>query len=271
MRPDFALVLFTIITSAVASVIDAPRHIKRVEGEHNSDEHELYKRRGGGNGGWRGGSSNRGGSRGSSGGGSGGESSRESSNKGLSGSFRPGSSGNGGSSHGRGPQPSVSGGRYYPGGSSIPYNAGAVSPGGITPYIIGGAALAFWPGTWLYGAYMYPYTHTYHYHNDTSDEGEERGVLCGCSRYEYCACDDNNSTQFFNELIGNGRYDALNKSIVNVAEVNGTVTILINGTLPNNTALPDDKASGSAAARRMVGASDYLLATAAVIAAAFIA
>lgn len=97
---------------------------------------------------------------------------------------------------------------------------------------------------------MYPYSHPYHYHNDTSDEDEERDVLCGCSRYEYCACDDNNSTQYFDELIGNGSYDALNKSIVNVAEVNGTMTILINGTLPNDTALPDENASDNGALSR---------------------
>lgn len=97
---------------------------------------------------------------------------------------------------------------------------------------------------------MYPYSHPYHYHNDTSDEDEERDVLCGCSRYEYCACDDNNSTQYFDELIGNGSYDALNKSIVNVAEVNGTMTILINGTLPNDTALPDEDASENGALSR---------------------
>ncbi|KAG7402701.1 hypothetical protein Forpe1208_v017033 [Fusarium oxysporum f. sp. rapae] len=271
MRPDFALVLFTLITPAVASVLGETPRIKRVEGETNSDEHELYKRRGGGKGGRRGGSSGRRGSAGSSGGSSASESSRESSSKGPSGSFHPGSSGNGGSSHGRGPLPDFCGGRYYPGGSTISYNAGAVSPGGIAPYMLGRAALAFWPGTWLYGAYVYPYTHSYHYHNETSDKHEERSLLCGCSRYEYCACDDNNSIQYFNELIGNGSYDALNKSIVNVAEVNGTVTILINGTLSNNTVLPDDKASGSAAARRMVGASHYLFATAAVIAAAFTA
>ncbi|EWY95252.1 hypothetical protein FOYG_04354 [Fusarium oxysporum NRRL 32931] len=228
MRPDFAVVLFTLITSTVASAVDVPRHIKRIESEPSADEHELYKRRGGGGGGARGGSSG-GGSRGSSGSGS------------------RGSSGGGGGSRGVGPQPSFAGGRYYPGGSSRPYKSGGSSPGRIAPYALGGAALAFWPGVWLYGAYMYPYSHPYHYHNDTSDEDEERDVLCGCSRYEYCACDDNNSTQYFDELIGNGSYDALNKSIVNVAEVNGTMTILINGTLPNDTALPDENASDNGA------------------------
>ncbi|KLO85853.1 uncharacterized protein LW93_14474 [Fusarium fujikuroi] len=202
MRPDFAVVLFTLITSTVASAIDAPRRIKRIDIERPESgvppvyEHELYKRRGGGGGGGRG------------------------------------------------------GGRYYPGGSSKPYKSGGPSPGRIAPFALGGAALAFWPGLWLYGAYMYPYSHPYHYHNDTSDEDEERDVLCGCSRYEYCACDDNNSTQYFDELIGNGSYDALNKSIVNVAEVNGTMTILINGTLPNDTALPDEDASENGALSR---------------------
>ena len=35
--------------------------------------------------------------------------------------------------------------------------------------------------------------------------------------------------------MGNGSYDALNKSIITVADINGTSTILINGTLPNGT------------------------------------
>ncbi|KAI1038961.1 hypothetical protein LB503_007742 [Fusarium chuoi] len=274
MRPDFAVVLFALITSTVASAVDAPRRIKRIDIERPESgvppvyEHELYKRRGGGGGGGRGGSSG-GGSKGSSGSGSRGGSSRGSSGSGSSrgssssgsgskgSSYRPGSSGSGGSrsssgggSRGVGPQPSFAGGRYYPGGSSKPYKSGVSSPGRIAPFALGGAALAFWPGLWLYGAYMYPYSHPYHYHNDTSDEDEERDVLCGCSRYEYCACDDNNSTQYFDELIGNGSYDALNKSIVNVAEVNGTMTILINGTLPNDTALPDEDASENGALSR---------------------
>ncbi|KAF5673725.1 hypothetical protein FDENT_10171 [Fusarium denticulatum] len=272
MRPDFAVVLFTLITSTVASGVDAPRRIERTDIERPGSEeppcygqgcygHKLYKRRGGGGGGGRGGSSG-GGSRGSSGSGSRGGSSRGSSGSGSSrgssssgsgsrgSSSRPGSSSSSGGSRGVGPQPSFAGGRYYPGGSSKPYRSGVSSPGRIAPFALGGAALAFWPGVWLYGAYMYPYSHPYHYHNDTSDEDEERDVLCGCSRYEYCACDDNNSTQYFDELIGNGSYDALNKSIVNVAEVNGTMTILINGTLPNDTALPDEDASENGALSR---------------------
>ncbi|KAF4454951.1 hypothetical protein F53441_2608 [Fusarium austroafricanum] len=285
MRPDFAVVLFTLITSAVASAIDTPRHIKRIESEPSANEHELYKRRGGGGSGGRGGGGGRsggssGGSRGgSSGGGSGssrgssgsGSSRGSSSRPGSSGSSgsRGGSSGGGGGSRGVGPQPSFAGGRYYPGGSATPYRSGGRSPGSIAPYALGGAALAFWPGVWLYGAYMYPYSHPYHYHNETTDKNETRDVLCGCSKYEYCACDDNNNTAYFDELIGNGSYAALNKSIVDVAKVNGTMTILINGTLPNDTALPNS--SDNAAARHMVEALGYWPAVAAVMAAVFIA
>lgn len=38
-----------------------------------------------------------------------------------------------------------------------------------------------------------------------------------------------------NGIIGNGSYQGLNRTLANVADVNGTSTILINGTLPNGT------------------------------------
>jgi hypothetical protein len=259
MRPDFAVVLFTLITSTVASAIDGPRHIKRIEAEPSVDEPELYKRRGGGGGGGRGG-----------GGGGGG---RSGGSSGSSGS-RGGSSG----SRGVGPQPSYGGGRYYAGGSATPYRAGGRSPvGRVAPFVLLGAGLAFWPGVWLYGAYMYPYSHPYRFHNETSDEDEERDVICACARYAQCACDDNNNTAYYDELIGNGSYQALNKSVVDVAEVNGTMTILINGTLPNDTALPSDDddssddSSDSAAARTLIEALGFWPAVAAVMATVFIA
>ncbi|SPJ75793.1 uncharacterized protein FTOL_05524 [Fusarium torulosum] len=286
MRPDFAVVLFTLITSTVASAIDGPRHIKRIEAEPSVDEHELYKRRGGGGGGGRGGGggSSGGGSRGgSSRGGSGSSGSGRSGSGSSSSPPRIGSSGGSGSrggssgSRGVGPQPSYGGGRYYAGGSATPYRAGGRSPvGKVAPFVLLGAALAFWPGVWLYGAYMYPYSHPYRFHNETSDEDEERDVICACARYAQCACDDNNNTAYYDELIGNGSYQALNKSVVDVAEVNGTMTILINGTLPNDTALPsDDNNSGdssdSAAARTLIEALGFWPVVAVVMATVFIA
>jgi hypothetical protein len=38
-----------------------------------------------------------------------------------------------------------------------------------------------------------------------------------------------------NSVIGNGSTSAFNSTLVHVADVNGTSTILINGTLPNGT------------------------------------
>ncbi|CAJ0548683.1 Ff.00g022960.m01.CDS01 [Fusarium sp. VM40] len=290
MRPDFAVVLFTLITSTVASAIDGPLHVKRIEAEPSTDESELYKRRGGGGGGGRGGSSGGGGKSsggGSSRGGSGSSGSGRSGSGSSGSSSRPGSSGSSGSrggssgsssgSRGVGPQPSYGGGRYYAGGSATPYRAGGRSPvGRVAPFVLLGAGLAFWPGVWLYGAYMYPYSHPYRFHNETSDEDEERDVICACARYAQCACDDNNNTAYYDELIGNGSYQALNKSVVDVAKVNGTMTILINGTLPNDTALPSDDSSSddssdSAAARTLIEALGFWPAVAVVMATVFIA
>lgn len=142
------------------------------------------------------------------------------------------------------------------------------------PFVLLGSALAFWPGVWLYGAYMYPYSHPYHYHNATTDKDEERNVTCGCAQYAVCGCDQNNDTSYIDDLIGNGSWAALNHSVVTVAEVNGTKTILINGTLPNGTTLQDENASdagdsdsaASASMHAMIEALGFWPAVAAVVA-----
>ncbi|RKK10618.1 hypothetical protein BFJ66_g17076 [Fusarium oxysporum f. sp. cepae] len=239
MRLCSAIILFTLIPYAFMSTIIDSLNPKRIGSEPRAETHPLDKRRGSSHGGRRGGTK-----------GSGSESSH--------------------GSPGVGPQPTFADGRYYAGGSVRPFKAGAASPGGIRPYPMAGAALSFWPGVWLYGAYMYPFTGTCSYHNETSDEDEERPVLCGCSRYENCACDDPDSAPYFKELIGSGSYEALNKSIVDVAVVNGTKSILINGTLPNDTALASDKDKNSAPARCVVGTFGYWPAVAVVVGAAFI-
>lgn len=88
---------------------------------------------------------------------------------------------------------------------------------------------------WLYGAYMYPWHHPYSYYNRSSERNETRPVICGCDPYSPCACDENTNSTYLLELIGDGSYQGLNKSVITVANVNGTDTILINGTLPNGT------------------------------------
>jgi len=293
MRPDLAVVLFTLFSSAVASAIDGPLHIKRVDSTPSADEHDLYKRRGGGGGGGRGGSSGGGGSRGGSSGSRGGSSSSgsgrggsgsgggsSSSSGSSSGSSRSGSGSNSGSSGGRsgstGPRPTYAGNRYA-GGAATPYRPrGRSSPSGIKPVLLGAgiggaAALAFWPGVWLGGAYLYHYPNSYKYYNESSEEEEERPIICACSAEAYCGCDQDdktNNTAIYDELIGNGSYEHLNKSIVDVAEVNGTTTILINGTIPNDTALPSED---NAAAQSMIQAMGYWPAAAAVLAAVLVA
>jgi hypothetical protein len=154
---------------------------------------------------------------------------------------RPGSTAGGSSRAGSGPQPAYGGGRFYGGGASSPYRAGGTSRGGIAPYaLLGGAALAFWPGLWLSSAYLYSYPHAYRYHNDTTDEDEEKEVLCGCAEDAVCSCDENNST--LRELVGDGTYEGLNKSVINVATENGTEYLLINGSLPTGTTVKNESA-----------------------------
>lgn len=114
---------------------------------------------------------------------------------------------------------------------------------------------------------MYPYPNQYRYHNDTSNQDESRDVICGCAQEAVCGCDDNNNTEYFASLIGNGDYNKLDKDVVNVAEVNGTMTILINGTLPDGTTAAS-AAGGSM--RHMVEALGFWPAIAAVIATVFL-
>jgi hypothetical protein len=69
------------------------------------------------------------------------------------------------------------------------------------------------------------------------------------------------------ELIGDGSYANLNKTLVNVADVNGTSTIVINGTLPNGTTASGGTDDASMAGMRIVAqSSGYWVMVALVIA-----
>ena len=148
--------------------------------------------------------------------------------------------------------PSYGGGKYYGGGATSPYRAGGRSPGaGIVPFAIvggiAGAALLF-PGAWAYGAYNYPYSHPYSFHN-ASNASEPRGqnetlpVTCLCQMYSACGCDDNANSTYLDGLLGNGSAAAENGTLVHVGAVNGTKTVVLNGTLPNGT---DTNSAGAA-------------------------
>lgn len=74
--------------------------------------------------------------------------------------------------------------------------------------------------------------------------------------YQECGCDDNGNSTFLDSIIGDGSYANLNKSLVDVADINGTSTIVLNGTLPNGTTTAGGTEDANGA-RRMVEASGY--------------
>ncbi|KAJ6786487.1 hypothetical protein PWT90_06892 [Aphanocladium album] len=252
MRLDFAVIALSLLTSASAAAIGEPLNIARVDVQ----EHDLFKRKGGGGGGGRGGGSSSGG-RGGSSSGSGSSSSGSSGSsggRGGSSSSGSGSSGSSGSSGNRGgsgsgsssssgnrggsvPQPRYGGGQYYAGGSKTPYSAGRSSRpggGGIVPGLLIGGALAFWPGLWLSGAYMYNYHDPYRFRNASNNNKEESlPIICGCAQNAECGCDENGNNTNIDELVGNGSYANLNKSVINVGTKDGRKVLLINGTIEN--------------------------------------
>lgn len=63
--------------------------------------------------------------------------------------------------------------------------------------------------------------------------------------YSACGCDDNDNSTYLNELLGDGSPGAENSSLVHVGPVNGTKTVVLNGTLPNGTDTSDAAASSS--------------------------
>jgi hypothetical protein len=129
------------------------------------------------------------------------------------------------------------------------------------------AALLLFPGIWLWSVFPYYYHNPYTFLNRTVENATQGlnqtlPVVCLCQEFSVCGCDDNNNVTFFDSLIGNGSYAALNKTLVTVSEVNGSRTLVINGTLPNGTTA----AGGSSAApMRPAQFSGYLVMVALVI------
>lgn len=123
----------------------------------------------------------------------------------------------------------------------MPYSSGKKTPGGISPVLLGaglgvGAFTVFGlAGIWYYHVYSYPYTNKWTFHNATTNTTETKPVNCLCQEYSVCGCEDNENLQFQKDILGNGSYEALNKSVVSVADIQGKSTIILNGTLPNGT------------------------------------
>ncbi|KAJ4982934.1 hypothetical protein SVAN01_11566 [Stagonosporopsis vannaccii] len=195
-------------------------------------DHSLERRKGGGG---RGGGGSSGSSGGRSGGSSGGSSGRPSGGS-LGGQTRSGSG-----------APRAYGGGYYGGGAAVPYSAGQRTPKGLiaAPLLLGAGLFAIMPGLWLYSAYPYHFNNPYRFVNQSETNATNPNgtnttlpVTCLCQERSPCGCEENEDQQYLNDLIGNGSYAGLNKSLVTVSQVNGTQTLVINGTLPNDTTAP---------------------------------
>lgn len=178
------------------------------------------------------------------------------------------SSAGGRTTTGSGAAPQYGGGRYYGGGTTVPYRSGSRSTGGILPFVLVGgvAAYAFWPGTWYGAPYLYPYTHPWNYRNQSSNQNETKPVTCACAQDAVCGCDDNSNQTYIDSVIGNGSYNGLNRSLISIGDVNGTETILLNGTLPKGTTASGGTESPNAAAMAQAAGWWPLVATAAAMA-----
>jgi hypothetical protein len=221
----------------------------------------LEKRKGGGRGGSGGGRSS-----GSSGGGG---SSRPISSY----SFSPQSNLGGRTISGSGQRPAY--GNRYTGGATVPYTAGAASPGrGIRPYALPLAGFAVFPAVALGGyGYMYAYPYYgagypgYHY-IDNDGNNKTSNVTCLCQRYQVCGCDPQDNNTQVAEILTNGT-GRVGDPPVNSTQVktvdwgNGTVASYINGSLENGTTAPggtepSDESQISAAWKVGVGAIGYV-------------
>lgn len=134
--------------------------------------------------------------------------------------------------------------------------------------LLGIGALAFFPGLWLYGAYPYHFDHPYGFRNDSANKNETLPVVCLCQQYNPCGCGENTDDDYIQSIVGDGSYSGLNKSVVTVAQVNGTKTLVLNGTLPNGTDfVPDDGSAPSSSAGQIILQSGGWWAFLAVVAA----
>lgn len=165
---------------------------------------------------------------------------------------------------GSGTSRSYGGGSFYPGGARTPYTAGARSPSGITPFLVGGVALGFALGVWAFPLYSYPYGVPYTYHHpvnqsESNNEGNYTlNVVCLCEQYQTCGCDGNTNQTYLNEIIGDPPH---NSSAVTVMKNGTNETAYINGTLANGTTAADPD---SGAARLAMQWNGYVPAVAIV-------
>lgn len=96
---------------------------------------------------------------------------------------------------------------------------------------------------------MYPYTNPYTFLNRTNGINETLPVTCLCDLYSECGCDEDDDLSYLDTIIGNGSIASLDRTLVNIAPVNETKTIVLNGTLPNGTDTGSASSGGSSESR----------------------
>ena len=165
--------------------------------------------------------------------------------------------------------PYAFGGSSYEGGAQVPFKAGSRSPGGLKPSLLGLAAVSsLLPGVWLLAVYQYFASdrHTFHRNNARN---ETLPVLCVCSEHSECGCDTSSNETYYNAVYDTARRTPSDADsfTATIANVNGTRTLVINGTLANGTTAPggsdDDTSSASG---RTSGAQHWVALSATAVA-----
>ncbi len=80
--------------------------------------------------------------------------------------------------------------------------------------------------------------------------------------YSACGCDNNSNTTYLDSLVGNGSTADENSTLIHIGNVNGTKTLIINGTLPNGTNDTDSNSNSTtsdAARQNMLEYSGFWL------------
>lgn len=249
----------TILLYAISFVVAAPqsRDINAISLRDSplSSINSLEKRKGGGGGRSSGGASSSGGKGGSSSSGGGGRYSSSSNSGGRTVS-------------GSGTKPAY--GNRYAGGATVPYTAGSNTPTrGIAPYALPIAAVAFFPGLWLFPVFAYPYGYGYNWY--ANGRNHTSNVTCLCEQYSECGCDpDGDSTALAQELTNNGSSSdgaPVNSSTVRTIDyANGTTISYINGTLDNGTTAAGGTDPSSPATKVMINYGGYWVMIATVVA-----
>lgn len=122
----------------------------------------------------------------------------------------------------------------------VPYTSGKRSDTGMVPvYLSLSLVIPFFAGSWLYGSvYAYSFNHGINYHNTTTNKNETLPVTCLCQEFSVCGCDENHNQTYTDALVANATSPVNNTDGIimsKITDVNGTRTLVINGTLENGT------------------------------------